>query len=112
MARNTELIDATLCFIMSDCFAYKPKKCVALKHKKCDGCNFYKTKTLHEADCAKAAARINAMDLCEREFIFAKYFTKAEPKQARKQARKRSVDSDTVYRLDTLQPAGTACSDR
>jgi len=88
---------------MQDCFAYKPKKCVALKHKKCEGCNFYKPKSKHEVDSEAAVARINALDACERESIFAKYYIKAEPKQARK----RSVDSDAADRhqngrLDTL----------
>jgi len=39
---------------MEDCFAFKPKKCIALKHKKCEGCNFYKTHAQHEMDKEKA----------------------------------------------------------
>lgn len=54
-----------------DCFAYKPKECVAMREQKCEYCNFFKTKAQHNADIAKAEAMITPY---EREHVYAKYY--------------------------------------
>jgi len=58
---------------MQDCFAYKSKKCIALKRKKCEGCVFYKPRTLHEIDIEKAKLRIAGLDVSIRDYVLSKY---------------------------------------
>lgn len=58
----------------TDCFAYKPRECVALTKKNCDGCSFYKTKAEVEAAREKAMARISSLDLETQGRIATAYF--------------------------------------
>jgi hypothetical protein len=59
---------------VQDCFAYKNKRCIALKVIKCDGCNFYKTKEQYELDKQKALDRILSRDQETQKYISEKYY--------------------------------------
>lgn len=57
------------------CFADKAENyCSALKEKKCEGCQFYKTVEQAKRDRAKALQRIESLDLETRTYIYDKYF--------------------------------------
>ncbi|TCT14596.1 hypothetical protein EDC18_10577 [Natranaerovirga pectinivora] len=58
----------------TDCFAYKPTKCVALTNKKCDGCNFYKTKEEFEVGREKVMERIHSLDVEKQDLIIRTYY--------------------------------------
>lgn len=58
----------------TDCFAYKPRECVALTKKNCDGCSFYKTKAEVKAAREKAMARIITLDIETQGRIARAYF--------------------------------------
>lgn len=45
-----------------DCFAYKNNRCTALIVKKCEDCNFYKTKDQSKLDKERAMERILSLD--------------------------------------------------
>lgn len=55
------------------CFAYKNKRCTALKVKNCEGCNFYKTKDKAEEERADAIGRIMSLNKDTRAAIIQKY---------------------------------------
>lgn len=56
-----------------DCFAYKNKRCTALKVKDCEGCDFYKTKDKVEEERADSIGRIMSLDKNTRAAIIQKY---------------------------------------
>ena len=56
-----------------DCFAYKPRECVALKKKNCNGCTFYKTEAEVKAAREKALARINSLPNNQKTHIKSAY---------------------------------------
>ena len=58
----------------TDCFAYKPRSCIALTKKNCDGCNFYKTEAEVKAAREKAMARISTLDPETQERIANAYY--------------------------------------
>ena len=58
----------------TDCFAYKPKKCVALNKKQCSGCRFYKTEEQVKTERKKAMERILSLDEDTRNHITGTYF--------------------------------------
>lgn len=55
------------------CFAYANRACTALKVKKCEGCNFYKTKEEAEASRLKALKIIRSLDKDRRDQIIESY---------------------------------------
>lgn len=58
----------------TDCFAYKPRSCVALNKKNCKGCRFYKTKEEVKAGRKKAMERISTLNPETQEWIDRAYF--------------------------------------
>lgn len=62
---------------MSECAFDKRKKCIALTTKKCNGCNFYKTKEQLNEGREKATARLMTLDKATSDYINAKYSARA-----------------------------------
>lgn len=55
------------------CVFDKGRHCQALKHKKCDGCGFYKTEEQLRKSRERSEARIASLDEKEREKINGEY---------------------------------------
>jgi len=59
---------------MDKCFAKDKNKCIALKIKNCEGCNFFKTKQEVEEGRQKTIERINSLDEQTRNNIMDIYY--------------------------------------
>jgi len=59
-----------------DCFAYKNRRCKALKIQKCEGtgCGFFKTKSQVEEDQRRVFKRIKSLDEVSRRHIMDLYY--------------------------------------
>jgi hypothetical protein len=59
-----------------DCFAYKYRKCTALRVSKCEGesCSFYKSKLYYKIDRENAVKRIQSLPEKIKRKISDKYF--------------------------------------
>ena len=59
---------------MNKCAFDRGKKCFALTTKKCNGCNFYKTKEQLKEGREKATDRLMTLDMVTLKHIKAKYY--------------------------------------